>query len=351
MYNLIKQILFLFDAEKIHVFSLNMLSVLSSSGLLRLFLRKRIEAPVTVMGIKFPNAVGLAAGMDKNAGHIDAMTQCGFGFVEVGTVTPLAQPGNDKPRLFRLQADNAIINRMGFNNDGVESLLEHVRRSHWFKQRQRLEQKNAACVLGINIGKNKNTPLENAVDDYLACMQQVYDYADYIAINISSPNTPGLRELQHGEGLTNLLTQLKNKQAELKNIKQRYVPLAVKIAPDLEDDEIKDIAERLISADIDGVIATNTTSSRPSTLLCQKLAAEAGGLSGQPVFELSNKVLSKLVLALDGKIPVIAVGGVSSAADALEKIQAGASLVQIYTGFIYSGPKLIHNCACALKNN
>jgi dihydroorotate dehydrogenase len=339
MYSLFRRILFLFDAETVHVFSLNVLSIVNSIGLLRLLVRKRVEAPVTVMGIEFPNAVGLAAGLDKNAGHIDALAQCGFGFIEVGTVTPLAQPGNAKPRLFRLQADNAIINRMGFNNAGVDALVQRVKKSR--KQ----------CVLGINIGKNKDTPLENAVDDYLKCMQQVYPCADYIAINISSPNTPGLRQLQHGEGLTSLLTQLKTKQAELSGQYQRYVPLAVKIAPDLNESEIKDIAQRLLSAKIDGVIATNTTNSRPATLSCNKLAREEGGLSGQPIFELSTHVLKQLVVALDGRIPVIAAGGILSPGDALEKINAGASLVQIYTGFIYFGPKLIHDCAAFLKNH
>jgi len=235
-----------------------------------------------------------------------------------------------------------MINRMGFNNDGVDALLANVGKSQSVKQKQ--------CVLGINIGKNKDTPLENAVDDYLACMQKVYQYADYIAINISSPNTPGLRELQHGEGLSSLLTQLKTKQTELYQHYQRYVPLAVKIAPDLENDEIKDIADRILAAKIDALIATNTTNSRPSSLACSSLASETGGLSGRPVFELSTEVLRKFVKALDGKIPVIAAGGISSANDAVEKVKAGASLVQIYTGFIYSGPKLIHDCAKALSN-
>ena len=345
MYSLLRKFLFLFDAEVIHVFSLNMLSFINSTGLLTFFLKRRIDSPVTVMGITFPNAVGLAAGMDKNAKHIDALSQCGFGCIEVGTVTPLAQPGNDKPRLFRLQADNAIINRMGFNNDGVDTLVEHVKQSDWYKQ------KHDRCILGINIGKNKATPLENAVDDYLICMQKVYPYADYIAINISSPNTPGLRELQHGEGLSELLVQLKNRQTELNQQHQRYVPLAVKIAPDLDETEIKDIADRLLAAKIDAVIATNTTSSRPSSLLCQQLAVETGGLSGQPILELSTRVLTQLVNALDGKMPVIAVGGVASSTDAIEKIKAGASLVQIYTGFIYSGPKLINDCVSALKSH
>ncbi len=344
MYSLLRKFIFLFDAETAHFFSLKFLSLSQSAGLLGLFLRKRIAAPVTVMGIEFPNAVGVAAGLDKDAKHIDALAQCGFGFIEVGTVTPLAQAGNEKPRLFRLVADRAIINRMGFNNAGVEALVNSLKQSHCYKQKAR------QCVLGINIGKNKDTPLENAVDDYLACMLQVYPYADYITINISSPNTPGLRELQHGEGLTSLLTQLKTKQAELQQKYQRYVPLAVKIAPDLTEDEIKDIADRLLSAEIDAVIATNTSNSRPASLSNQKLAGETGGLSGQPVFELSTQVLKQLVIALDNKIPVIAAGGISSAADAQEKIKAGASLVQIYTGFIYSGPKLIHDCAKALRD-
>ena len=337
MYTLIRKIIFLFDAEIAHVFSLKAMSFLNAIGLLQLFLKKRIDSPVTVMGIKFPNAVGLAAGLDKNAQHINALSKCGFGFIEVGTVTPLGQPGNDKPRLFRLEADNAIINRMGFNNAGVNSLIKNVKES------------NHSCVLGINIGKNKNTPLENAVDDYLICMEEVYDYADYITVNISSPNTPGLRELQHGEGLSSLLSQLKNKQSELEVKHKRYVPITVKIAPDLNADEIQDIAERLIVLKIDGVIATNTTNSRPVTLKSTSLANEAGGLSGQPVFELSTDVLKQFVKALDGNIPVIAAGGISSPADALAKIEAGASLVQIYTGFIYLGPNLIHECAKSLR--
>jgi dihydroorotate dehydrogenase len=339
MYKIIRKILFLFDAEKIHVLSLNMLSLLSSLGLLKFVIQKSVVAPVTIMGIKFPNAVGLAAGLDKNARHIDALSQCGFGFIEVGTVTPLAQSGNDKPRLFRLPDDEAIINRMGFNNDGVESLVRYA------------ERNQKKCILGINIGKNKITPLENAVGDYLICMQQVYAYADYITINISSPNTPGLRELQHGEGLSELLNQLKDKQSELHHTTQRYVPLAVKIAPDLSNSEINDIASRLITAKIDAVIATNTTNSRPSTLVHTGVAEETGGLSGRPIFEISNIVLKQLVIALKGEIPVIAVGGIASPADAIEKINAGVSLVQIYTGFIYSGPKLVHDCALAIKNH
>lgn len=333
MYSLLRKLLFRLDAERAHEFSLNALSWLNRLGLLGLFVKKRVNAPVTVMGIEFPNAVGLAAGLDKNGAHIDALAQCGFGFIEVGTVTPLAQRGNDRPRLFRLVDDEAIINRMGFNNAGVDALVEQVRNSR------------RDCVLGINIGKNKNTPLENAVDDYLVCMKKVYALADYITINISSPNTPGLRDLQHGEGLSDLLTALKRQQSELATQQQRYVPLVVKIAPDLSDEEITDIAQRLLSAEIDGVIATNTSNSRPADLRNHTLAAEQGGLSGRPVFALSTQVLEKLLVTLRGKIPVIAVGGIFSAEDARKKIQTGASLVQIYTGFIYKGPDLVYDCA------
>ena len=338
MYSILKNLLFLFDAEKVHVYSLHALSFLEKTGLLCLLFKKRVNAPVNVMGIEFPNAVGLAAGLDKNAEHIDALAQCGFGFIEVGTVTPVAQPGNDKPRLFRLISDQAIINRMGFNNYGVDALVTQVKKA------------SRSCVLGINIGKNKDTPLENAVDDYLSCMNKVYQYADYIAINISSPNTPGLRELQHGEGLSALLLALKEKQKELSSHYGKYVPLAVKIAPDLNDEEIIDIASRLLSAEIDAVIATNTTNSRPSSLQNKSLVDETGGLSGKPVFEMSTMVLKRLVSIFDGRIPVIAAGGILTPRDAVEKINAGASLVQIYTGFIYQGPGLIHDCAKALRD-
>lgn len=330
MYLLLRKILFLFDAEFVHVYSLRLLSLMSSFGLLRLFLAKRINSPVTVMGIEFPNAVGLAAGLDKDAKHIDALSQCGFGFIEVGTVTPLAQSGNDKPRLFRLEADSAIINRMGFNNEGVKSLIANVKKS------------KVDCVLGINIGKNKDTPLEKAVDDYLTCMRGVYIHADYITINISSPNTPGLRELQHGDGLSDLLMKLKAEQRVLHDQYQRYVPLAVKIAPDLLPEEVREIADRLLLAKIDAVIATNTTNSRPDSLACRALAEEQGGLSGKPVYELSNEIIKQLVAILNDEIPIIAVGGISSAEDAQKIINAGARLVQIYTGFIYSGPRLIN---------
>jgi len=337
LYKLITKILFLFDAETVHHFSLNMLSLLHRIGVIRLFVGKPVLAPVEVMGIRFPNAVGLAAGLDKDARHIDALAACGFGFIEVGTVTPLAQTGNDRPRLFRLEHDQAIINRMGFNNDGVDAFVKNVKKHR------------SSCVIGLNIGKNKLTPLEQAVDDYRACMYKVYPLADYITINISSPNTPGLRKLQHGEGLSNLLGELKRLQGELDKEHGRYVPLAVKVAPDLNNQEIADIATRVRDAGIDAVIATNTTSSRPE-LEDSSVAAEEGGLSGRPLFALSTSVLKQMVAALGDDIPVIAVGGISSADDAQAKIDAGASLVQIYSGFIYQGPALVRSCAKRLSS-
>ena len=345
IYPLFRKILFCFDAETAHEFSLNAMSLLQRLGLLGLFLRisgvklkqsaeiqMSQDLSVDVMGLHFPNPVGLAAGLDKNARHIKALAQCGFGFIEVGTVTPRAQPGNDKPRMFRLQADRAIINRMGFNNDGVDTLVRNVRAVH------------CDCVLGINIGKNKTTPLESAVDDYLACLQKVYDCADYVTVNISSPNTPGLRALQHGEGLENLLSQLKASQAELAKLHARYVPLLVKIAPDLSDEEIKEIAATLLKSGIDGVIATNTTNQRMASLRETTLASESGGLSGAPLTPLADAVLEKLLAALDGNIPVIAVGGIMCAEDARRKLKLGASLVQVYSGFVYAGPALVQQC-------
>ena len=331
-YPVVRKLLFLLKPETAHIVSLRLMDVANKLGLLKLFVGKPIQAPVTVMGIEFLNPVGLAAGLDKNGEHIDALAACGFGFVEIGTVTPLAQPGNPKPRLFRLEADEAIINRMGFNNQGVEYLIENVKRS----KRQ--------CVLGINIGKNRDTPLENAVDDYRSALTQVYPYADYVTINISSPNTPGLRDLQHGEELEKLLSSLKQEQSRLEGVHGKYVPLAVKIAPDLDDAAIVELAQTFIRLKIDGVIATNTTNTREN-LHDQNQAKEQGGLSGRPLRQMSDHVLEKLVTELDGKIPVIAAGGVFSAEDARRKMQLGAALVQIYTGFIYQGLPLVSDCA------
>ena len=331
-YPVVRKLLFLLKPETAHTVSLWLMDVANKLGLLKLFLGKPVRAPVTVMGIKFLNPVGLAAGLDKNGEHIDALAACGFGFVEIGTVTPRAQPGNPKPRLFRLEADEAIINRMGFNNKGVETLIDNVRRS----QRQ--------CVLGINIGKNRDTPLERAVDDYRSALSQVYQYADYVTINISSPNTPGLRDLQHGEELEKLLSSLKQEQSRLEEVHGKYVPLAVKIAPDLDKQAVAELAQAFIRLDIDGVIATNTTNSREG-LRDKKQGQEQGGLSGRPLTQMSDLVLEWLVAELEGKIPVIAAGGVFSADDARRKMELGASLVQVYTGFIYQGPPLVRDCA------
>ena len=280
------------------------------------------------MGLTFPNALGLAAGLDKNAECIDAFGAMGFGFVEVGTVTPLAQPGNDKPRMFRLVPAEGIINRMGFNNLGVDHLIANVKKSR-FKG-----------ILGINIGKNKDTPVEKGKDDYLICMEKVYAHAGYIAINISSPNTPGLRTLQYGEALDDLLSAIKLKQQELQQRHLKYVPVAVKIAPELTEEELIQVADSLVRHNIDGVIATNTTLDR-SLVTGLKYAEEMGGLSGRPVQSRSTEVIRRLAQELQGRLPIIGVGGIDSLVSAREKITAGATLVQIYSGFIYKGPSLI----------
>jgi dihydroorotate dehydrogenase len=328
IYPLLRSVLFMFDPEHAHSISMALLEFAYRLKLTRLLFGKRKYAPVKVLGLEFPNAVGLAAGLDKNGDHIDALAACGFGFVEVGTVTPRAQPGNPEPRLFRLVKDEAIINRMGFNNEGVEYLVNKVKAS------------KRDCIIGINIGKNRDTSLEHAVDDYVNAFEQVYPYADYVTVNISSPNTPGLRDLQHGEELNRLLLTLKQRQRQLKDEYGSYKPLLVKIAPDLSDAEIRQLADTLLEHKIDGVIATNTSNQRPQ-LKSTNLASEQGGLSGRPIQPQSDHVLAVLLDGLNGEIPVIAVGGIMSAADAQRKIQAGAALVQVYTGFIYSGPRLI----------
>lgn len=328
IYPLLRSVLFMFDPERAHSISMALLEFAYRLKLTRLLFGKRKYAPVNVLGLEFPNAIGLAAGLDKNGDHIDALSACGFGFVEVGTVTPRAQPGNPKPRLFRLVEDEAIINRMGFNNEGVEYLVNKVKAS------------KRDCIIGINIGKNRDTPLEHAVDDYVNAYEQVYPYADYVTVNISSPNTPGLRDLQHGEELGRLLLTLKQRQQQLRDEYGSYKPLLVKIAPDLNDVEIRQLASTLLDHQVDGVIATNTSNQRPQ-LKSSRLAAEQGGLSGRPIQSQSDHVLTVLLDELNGEIPVIAVGGIMSAADAQRKIQAGAALVQVYTGFIYSGPRLI----------
>ena len=335
-YSAIRKVFFKFDPEAIHELTIKGFKATGASPLNMLYKQTIPNKPVEVMGIKFPNPVGLAAGLDKNGECIKAFEALGFGFIEVGTVTPRPQPGNDKPRIFRLPEANAIINRMGFNNKGVDYLVDQVIKA------------NYSGVLGINIGKNKNTPDENAKDDYIHCMRKVYDFATYITVNISSPNTPGLRSLQYGDALNELLSALKAEQTSLAEQYGKYVPVAVKIAPDLNAEEINSIAECLIANNIDGVIATNTTLARDKVSHLS-FGNEQGGLSGAPVKEKSTEVIQLLAKALDNKLPIIGVGGIASAADAQEKIDAGAKLVQVYTGFIYQGPQLIKDIVKTLN--
>lgn len=334
-FGLVRNILFRFDAETAHHIAFSALNLLERTGLLKLLLKSVKGEPVTVAGITFPNAVGLAAGLDKNGDYINALARIGFGFIEIGTVTPRAQPGNPKPRLFRLEQHEAIINRMGFNNQGVDYLLENVKRARF------------DGVLGINIGKNFDTPVENAVDDYLICLDKVYAHADYITVNISSPNTPGLRNLQYGDALKELLQALKDRQLELSKA-STYKPLFVKIAPDMDADEIATVAKTLLTCAIDGVIATNTTLEREA-VRDSRYAGEAGGLSGRPLQALATQTISLLSSHLQGKIPVIGVGGIHDGDSAVEKLQAGASLVQIYSGFIFRGPELISECITSVE--
>lgn len=327
-YPIVRPALFKLDPERAHELTFQQLRFMNGTPL-ELFYRQNLPSrPVTCMGLTFKNALGLAAGLDKNAECIDAFAAMGFGFVEVGTVTPRAQAGNDKPRMFRLVEAGGIINRMGFNNLGVDHLVENVKKARF------------NGVLGINIGKNKDTPVEQGKEDYLICMEKVYAHAGYIAINISSPNTPGLRSLQYGEALDDLLSSIKQKQKDLEKRHLKYVPLAVKIAPDLSEEELIQVADSLIRHQIDGVIASNTTLDR-SLVSGLKHAEEAGGLSGRPVQSRSTAVIQRLSQELQGHLPIIGVGGIDSLTAAREKIDAGATLVQIYSGFIYQGPGLI----------
>ncbi|MFT5635765.1 MAG: dihydroorotate dehydrogenase [Cognaticolwellia sp.] len=335
-YSAIRKVFFKFDPEAIHELTIKGFKATGATPLNMLYKQTVPNKPVEIMGIKFPNPVGLAAGLDKNGECIKAFEALGFGFVEVGTVTPRPQPGNDKPRIFRLPEANAIINRMGFNNKGVDYLVDQVIKAKY------------SGVLGINIGKNKDTPDENAKDDYIHCMRKVYDYATYITVNISSPNTPGLRSLQYGDALDELLSALKTEQTTLAEKHGKYVPVAVKIAPDLNPEEVKSIAECLIANNIDGVIATNTTLARDKVSHLP-FGNEQGGLSGAPVKDKSTEVIQLLAIALDNKLPIIGVGGIASGADAQEKIDAGAKLIQVYTGFIYQGPQLIKEIVQTLK--
>ena len=328
LYPLLRPLLFSLDPELAHNITLKLLKFSHQTSLSVLSKANSDNKPVSIMGLDFKNPVGLAAGLDKNGDYIDALAALGFGFVEIGTVTPRPQPGNPKPRLFRLPEHEAIINRMGFNNLGVDHLIQQGKLAK-FKG-----------ILGINIGKNFDTPIKSATEDYLIGLRKSYALASYITINISSPNTKNLRQLQQGDEIKKLLSALKEEQLKLQQAYQKYTPLVVKIAPDLDNDEIIHIAQLLLEFNIDGVIATNTTISR-ETIEGHIFAQEAGGLSGAPVKALATGVVASLASELKGEIPIIAVGGILSANDAQEKMEAGASLVQIYSGLIYRGPQLI----------
>jgi len=336
-YSLLRPLVFRMDPEKAHHFTLDTLKLLNKLGLSGLLTPKAPCAPGKLMGIEFPNPVGLAAGLDKNGAYIDALSALGFDFIEVGTVTPRPQPGNPTPRLFRLPEAQGIINRMGFNNDGVDRLIENLKRAKF------------RGVLGINIGKNFDTPIENAAEDYLICLRKIYPYASYVTANISSPNTKNLRQLQDTSELDKLLSALKAEQAQLAQQHGKYVPLVLKIAPDLDGEQVSAIATLLLKYKIDGVIATNTTISREGV---QGLphANEAGGLSGAPVRELSTRVIQQLANKLDGQLPIIGAGGILNGQHAAEKIAAGASMVQLYSGLIYRGPALVKEALQCLCN-
>lgn len=339
-YALTRPFLFGLDPEAAHELTLDSIARFQNSPLQCLWAHSRVSDPVTVAGLKFPNRIGLAAGLDKNGRCIDGLGAMGFGFIEVGTVTPKGQPGNPKPRMFRLPEANALINRLGFNNEGLDSFLANVKRATSFRR--------AGGILGLNIGKNAVTPIENAVDDYLIGLAGVYPHADYVTVNISSPNTKNLRALQSDEALDALLSALQARKLQLAKEHGRTVPMFVKIAPDLDEAQVKVIAATLKNNGIDGVIATNTTIGRDA-VKGLKHAEEAGGLSGAPVFEASNTVIRQLRAELGGAYPIIGVGGVLSGADAKAKRQAGADLVQVYTGLIYRGPALASECARALR--
>ncbi|WLD59562.1 quinone-dependent dihydroorotate dehydrogenase [Salinispirillum sp. LH 10-3-1] len=328
MYQYLQAALFKLTPETAHEFSLDSLGAAKRLGLTSIFAPRVPAKPVTLFGLNFRNQIGLAAGLDKNGDYIDALGALGFGHVEVGTVTPRAQPGNPEPRLFRLPEAQAIINRMGFNNLGVDHMVAN------------LKKRTFDGIVGVNIGKNFDTPVENAADDYLICLKAVYPYADYITVNLSSPNTPGLRALQFGDMLDQLLSTLMTERAALAKQYEKAVPVLVKIAPDMTNEEIRSVAASLRKAGVDGAIATNTTIERPG-VQGLKHADEAGGLSGKPLAEASTHALAVLVKALDGAMPVIGVGGIVDGPSARAKMDVGASLVQMYSGFIYQGPSLL----------
>ena len=339
-YALTRPFLFGLDPERAHDLTMESISALQGTPLQCLWQQTRIDDPVTVAGLKFANRIGLAAGLDKEGRCIDGLGAMGFGFIEVGTVTPKAQPGNPKPRMFRLPEKDALINRLGFNNGGLAAFISNVKRARSFRA--------GGGLLGLNIGKNAATPIEDAASDYLLCLDGVYPHADYVTVNISSPNTQNLRALQSDGALDALLGMLQVRKAKLAKQHGRAVPMFVKIAPDLADTQVRLIAATLTLNGIDGVIATNTTAARDA-VLGQPHADEAGGLSGKPVFEASNRVIRLLRSELGAAYPIIGVGGVMSATDAVAKRNAGADLVQIYTGLIYRGPALVTDAARALK--
>jgi len=342
-YGLARPFLFSMDAEAAHEFTLDKLARLQNTPLQCAFAQARTDDPVTLAGLKFPNRVGLAAGLDKNARCIDAFGAMGFGFAEVGTVTPKGQPGNPKPRMFRLPQKNALINRLGFNNEGLDTFLANVQRASFRKKARGLPM-----LLGLNIGKNAATPIEQATQDYLVALDGVYPHADYVTVNISSPNTKNLRALQSDEALDALLSAVAARRETLAAQHGRRVPIFVKIAPDLDADQVAVIAATLQRHAMDGVVATNTTISRDAVAGLPH-ATEAGGLSGAPVFEASNQVIRQLRAALGPAFPIIGVGGILSADDAVRKIAAGADVVQIYTGLIYQGPALVRQAAEAIR--
>ena len=344
-YALARPFLFGLDAETAHELTMASLARTQGTPLSLAYCGSRVDDPIELAGLKFPNRVGLAAGLDKNARCIDGLAAMGFGFVEVGTVTPKAQPGNPKPRMFRLPEANALINRLGFNNEGLDAFLTNVQQS-----RVRKQKTSTPLVLGLNIGKNAATPIANAVDDYLLCLDGVYPHADYVTVNISSPNTKNLRELQSDDALDALLGQIAERRETLHKAHGKRVPIFVKIAPDLDDEQVSVIAATLKRHAMDGVVATNTTLARDA-VKGMRHAEETGGLSGAPVLEASNRVISQLRAALGKGFPIIGVGGVMSGADAVSKISAGADVVQIYTGLIYKGPALVTEAAISIKKS
>jgi|SRR5690348_1902317 len=332
MYTTLRPLLFSLEAETAHHVTLYALGVAQRSNLMRWVAQPPpSELPVHAFGIDFPNPVGLAAGLDKNGEHLDALGALGFGFLEIGTVTPRPQSGNPRPRLFRLPEHEALINRMGFNNNGVDALVRNVEQSHW------------RGVLGINIGKNKDTPNKRAADDYLACLERVYPLASYVTINVSSPNTPGLRDLQQGDSLQRLIATLMDAREKLATLHGTRKPILLKIAPDLDDAGMDAVAAALLGSGIDGLICTNTTIDRTG-VAGNAHAGETGGLSGKPLFEPSTEILRGMAQRLGGAIPLVGVGGVLTGSDAADKIEAGAKLVQIYSGLIYRGPWLLTEC-------